>query len=200
MSLFTDFKFAFATIATILIIIAYIPYFRDIFARKTKPHTYSWLVWLITQGTATTALIFGGGKSGGLSLIILTLIVLAVFLLSFKHGTRDISWSDKAVLTLALLAIVVWWQLDNPFLAVLMASAIDGAGYIPTIRKTLKDPWSETMFTWIVMVIAYLLTLAANSEYNFLTVTYLATISLANSIVIFICISGRRLDKKISTN
>lgn len=58
-----DYKLIIAIIAAVLTIIAYIPYFRDIFANKTKPHLFTWLIWGITQGTATVALLYGGVSS-----------------------------------------------------------------------------------------------------------------------------------------
>lgn len=187
-----DYKLIIAIVATLLSIAGFIPYFRDIFARKTKPHLFTWLIGAITQGTATVALLQGGGKFGSISLIIGTVLVFTVFLLSFKYGTKDITVSDKIVLVLTLLAILIWWQLDNPLAAVLMVSAIDGAGYIPTIRKSFKDPWSETLSYWLTMAITDLLGIISNAEYNLLTVTYLAVIFMANTGVLFVCIIRRR--------
>jgi hypothetical protein len=188
-----DYKLIIAIIASVLSFVGFIPYFRDIFAGKTKPHSFTWLIGAITQGTATVALLQGGGKFGSISLILGTILVFAVFLLSFKYGTRDITISDKIVLVLALLAVLIWWQLDNPLAAVLMVSAIDGAGYIPTIRKSFKDPWSETLSYWLIMAATDILAIISNAEYNLLTTTYLATIFAANMSVFFVCIARRRI-------
>ncbi|HPN54988.1 MAG TPA: hypothetical protein PLB52_03610 [Candidatus Moranbacteria bacterium] len=193
---FIDFKFIIAIFASVLYVFGCIPYFRDIFAKKTKPHLYTWLIWGITQGTAAVALLYGGGKFGSISLIVGTIFVLAIFLLSFKYGTKDITLSDKVILALALLAIVIWWQLDNPLVAVIMVSAIDGIGYIPTIRKSFKDPWSETLSSWVVILIVDTLALFANAEYNFLTVTYLAVLFVANAAVVLVCFFRRRIVQK----
>lgn len=188
-----DYKLIIAIIAVALTIIAYIPYFRDIFANKTKPHLFTWLIWGITQGTATAALLYGGGKFGSISLIIGTVMVLVIFLLSFKYGTRDITASDKIVLVLVLFAVMIWRWLDNPLIAVFTVSAIDSAGYIPTIRKSFKDPWSETLSFWIIMAIVSGLSIISNAEYNFLTVTYLSVLFVANLIVFLTCIFRRRV-------
>jgi len=187
-----DYKFIFAIIASILLVIAYIPYFRDIFLRKTKPHLFTWLIWGITSGTATALLLYGGGKFGSISLIICTILVFAIFLLSFKYGTKDITRSDKLILAIALIAIVIWWQLDNPLIAVIMISLIDGFGYIPTIRKSFKNPWTETLSFWILMAVVDLFTIIASAEYNLLTVTYLSVLFVANLTVYFVCIIRRR--------
>lgn len=187
-----DYKLIVAVIGAILLIVGYVPYFKDVLARKTKPHMFTWLIWMITQGTATVALLHGGGKFGSVSLIIGTFLVIAIFILSFKYGTKDITKSDKIILSLALLAVVVWWQLDNPLLSVFMVSVIDGAGYMPTIRKTINDPWSETLSFWIIMAAVSGLSILSNAEYNLLTVTYLSVLFVANIIVSMICITRRK--------
>lgn len=187
-----DLKLIFAVIASSLWIIAYFFYFKDIFGGKTKPHAYTWLVWSITQGTAAAAIWVGGGKFGAINLAVGTVLVVVVFLLSFKYGTKNITKGDTLVLIGALSAIVVWWQLKNPFWAVAIVSVIDGLGYIPTIRKSFSDPWSEALFFWILMVCGNVLALASNAAYNFLTVAYLATLTLADVILISVCLIRRR--------
>ncbi len=47
-----DIKIISTIIATIIGVIAFFPYLKDIFSLKTKPHVYTWLIWVITQGTA----------------------------------------------------------------------------------------------------------------------------------------------------
>jgi hypothetical protein len=184
-------KLIFALVAAALDL-AYYPYIRDLFKGKTKPHLYTWLVWALTQGTAAVGLWYGGGRLGVLSLVIGTALVIVIFLLSFKYGTKNITRADTIVLLAALLAIVLWWRLDNPYLAVFMVSLIDGLGYVPTFRKSFQAPWSETLSFWIAMMFAALFALLANAEYNFLTVTYLATCAVANAAVILILVFRRR--------
>lgn len=189
-------KLILAIIASVLTIIGFVPYLKDIFARKTKPHLYTWLIWGITQTTATVALIYGGGKFGSVALIIGAILVLFTFLLSFKYGTKNITLSDKIILLLALIAILIWWQLKNPLLALFMVSAIDGIGYIPTIRKSFVDPWSETISFWAMMALSDLLVIASNDQYNFLTTTYIVTLFTANIIIISVCFFRRKFIQK----
>lgn len=187
-----DIKLVFAVLSTIITIAAYYPYIRDIFLKKTKPHAYTWLIWGITQGTATAALIYGGGNLGAMSLLVGTIMVIAIFLLSLKFGTRNITKSDTLVLIIGLLAIIVWWQLKNPLLAVVMVTVIDALGFLPTYRKSFVDPWSETISFWGAMAISNVLALLAIAEYNSLTVTYLIMLTVANTILLTLCISRRK--------
>jgi hypothetical protein len=185
-------KLILALVASVITVIAYIPYFKDLFAGKTKPHLYTWLVWGVTQGTASVALIKGGGNFAAISVILGAILVLSIFVLSFKYGTKNITKSDTIVLVLALLAIVVWWQLDSALIAVLMVSAIDGIGYIPTFRKTWSDPLSETPVFWLLMALAMIITIISSGEYNLLTVTYVAVLGVCNATVLGITVFRRK--------
>lgn len=111
---------------------------------------------------------------------------------SFKFGTRNITATDTVVLLGALAAIFVWWQLDNPVAAVLMVSAIDILGYIPSWRKSITEPWAETLWSWGAFSIGNFFALLALTEYNLLTTTYLYAITFANLILIMICLYYRK--------
>jgi hypothetical protein len=176
-----DIKLILAILASILTVGVYVPYLRDVFTHKTKPHLYSWLVWAITMGTATVALLQGGGEKGSWGLILGTLLASLVAILSLKYGTSNITRGDTYALGFSLLAILIWWKLDNPYLAVAMVSLIDAAGYIPTYRKSWEEPYSETISFWGISSLGPILVILSNTEYNFLTITYLATIGILNA-------------------
>lgn len=195
-----DIKLIFAALSIIVAIGgAFLPYLRDMFLKKTKPHTYTWLVWTITQGTALAGLIKGNGGWGALTLISSTSFCFLVFLLSFKYGTKNITKMDTIILLAALLAIIIWWQMKNPLLAVFMVSAIDVLGYIPSFRKTFENPWTETATSWVIFSLANILTIFALSEYNLLTLTYLIAITIANVVLLAICLIRRRIISRLTS-
>lgn len=168
-------------------------YIRDMLAGKAQPHAYTWLIWSITQATAAAVAIQGGGGFGAIPLFAGTGWCLVVFVLSLKYGTRNITKSDTIVLIGALAAIVVWWQLHQPLLAVLLVTAIDVAGYIPTWRKSYEEPWSETLWPWAVYMLSNSLAILALESFNILTMTYLASLIGANLLVIVICLTRRAI-------
>ncbi len=186
-----DLKTVFGIVAVIINLFAFYPYLRDIFLKKTQPHIYTWLVWMITQGIAVAGLWYGGGSWGAVNLSIGLLLVLAVFILSFRYGTRNITKFDTATLLAALAAAAIWFLLNDPILAVLTATAIDLVGYIPTWRKSYQEPWSETINTWLLFVAANIASIFALSEYNLLTLSYITAIIFANLAVAAVCIVRR---------
>ncbi len=189
-----DIKFLYASMAAALMVVSYIPYFRDMVAGRTKPHTYTWLIWLITQGTAIAALLHGGGGGfAAAALIIAEALVFTVFVASFSYGTKNITRFDTLVFLLALLSIFVWWQLDSPLYAVLLVTAIDVFGYIPTVRKCYGEPWSESLPAWSLYNVSNFFTLLALNEYNMLTVPYITAMLFANASIVVICLMRRSI-------
>lgn len=187
-----DPKLILGILSSISVIVAFFFYFKEIFEQKTKPHIYTWIIWTITQGTATMAAIYGGSKFGSLGLIMMTILVASIAVLCITYGTKNITRSDTLILILALLAIVVWWKLDNPLLAVIMVSIIDGAGYIPTFRKTYEQPESESLSFWIAIQAANILAILAAHEYNLLTMTYIVMLTVLDAVMIGLVLRGRK--------
>ncbi|NTV22110.1 MAG: hypothetical protein HGB03_00895 [Candidatus Yonathbacteria bacterium] len=187
-----DFNIVYAFFSMACIIAGAVPYVRDMLKGKTKPHTYSWFVWFLTTGIATIGSWYGGGGWGAVSMIVFSGIIGLNFVLSLRFGTRDITRTDTVALIVALFAIVLWIVLDDPLWSVLLATAIDIIGYIPTIRKTWFDPSSETPSAWLLSIIGDMFALLALSAYNVLTVTYLVAIIIVNIIVFLIAIMGKK--------
>lgn len=187
-----DLKIVLSIIATIIGTIAFFPYLKEIFNKKTKPHAYTWLIWSLTQGTGVYGILHGGGSWGALNLLVGTLFVIIVFLVSIKYGTKNITRGDTVVLILALLATAVWWQLKQPVISIIMVSVIDFIGYIPSFRKTYADPSSESTLAWAGFTISNVFALFALSQYNLLTVTYILMLAIANFILMMITILRKR--------
>jgi hypothetical protein len=188
-----------ATIISVIIgLVSFLPYLRDTFLNKTKPHVYTWLIWTITQGIATLGIFYGyGGWGGALNLGIGTFFIFVILIFSLKNGTKNITTFDTIILISALCAIFVWWKLEQPVIALMMICAIDAIGYIPTYRKSYEDPWSETILTWIGFGLGNIFSVIALLQYNFLTLAYLITIFSANLILVLICVVRRKKIKSI---
>jgi len=119
------------------------------------------------------------------------LITFGIFLISLRYGTKDITIWDTITLVIALLAILVWWQLKQPLISVIIVSVIDVIGYFPSFRKSWHAPWSETLISWLGFSIANVFAIISLAEYNFLTVTYLASVIFANVALFLICLTRR---------
>ncbi len=167
-----DIKELIAIAAGLLIIGNHLNYLRAIFAGQAQPHFYSWLIWTITQGTAATAVILGGGGATGWALFVAASLVATVALVSLRYGTKNIKKHDSFMLVTALLAIVLWWLLDNALIAVLLVTVVDIIGYTLTLLKINREHMSETLTYWSLDLLTYVLLVLALSEYSFQTAIY----------------------------
>lgn len=179
-----DIKEFIAFLAGFLILANHINYIRTILAHRTKPHFFSWLIWTITQCTAATAVIVGGGGVAGFAIFMAAILVGSIALLSLRYGTKNIRKRDGVMFITALIAIFVWWQLDHPYIAIILISIVDIIGYILTLLKINHDHHSEPLTYWSFDLLTYVLLVSALAEYNFLTSAYLFTMCTMSVITV----------------
>ncbi len=175
-----NFSVLFATIAVLLSLVGVIPYFRDIFRRKTTPHVYTWFVWMMLQGTGFFLMLSEGAGLGAVSTGMWAGINAFIFVLSFKYGTKNITVFDTVCFVGALLAMALWFFLHNALLSIIVVSGIDFLAYIPTFRKAYAEPYSETISMYILGGISCIFSLLALSTFSFTTSLYLITVLVAN--------------------
>lgn len=87
-----DLKLVSAILATIIGVGAFLPYLWDVIKKKTKPHTYTRLIWCLTQGIAVAGMWYGNAGWGGIALTIGLFFVFIIFCfhLSLVQGTLQL--------------------------------------------------------------------------------------------------------------
>ncbi len=193
-----DYKLILSLCTIPLTVFLFVPYVRDILTGITKPHIYTWLIWSITVFIGLVAWYqWWAWKLVFLTFWLSLLFVLFVLGLSFKFGTKDITRFDTWVLWLAIVSIIFLLFIQNPLIAVLLASLADALWYIPTYRKSFYDPYSETLIFWLLTIVYNIFVIWALSEYNMVTLSYILTILCCNIILCIILLSRRRYLNKI---
>ena len=177
--------------AASLAILQSLPYIRDIFRGKTKPHLYTYLIWSIVTALAFFGQLSAGGGAGAWTTGVMAILTIFVLLLCFKYGTEDITFLDAVFLVGALVAIIPWWITNDPMYSVILATAIDVLAFFPTIRKTYNDPSSETLISYISNLIRHPLSILALSVYSVTTVVYPAALFVMNAILVLVIVFRR---------
>lgn len=175
-------KSAVSVIAIVLSILAYIPYYRDIIRGKTHPHIYSWSLWCLLTILIFALSLKGGAGSAAYVTATVGLLCIGVIFLGLKHGKRDITWSDKAVSVLALLAIVFWLIVDQPVVSIILAVLADLLAFIPTVRKSWNKPYTETLSMYVTNTLRFGLVLFAVKEYTILSALWPITWIIGNGL------------------
>ncbi len=190
-----DIKIIISAIAVILTFVGYFGYIRDIVKGKTKPHVFSWLIWSIITGIIYALQVSAGAGPGSWVTLTLTVILLSVFFLSLKNGSKNIKKIDVVFLILALGALPLWLVVKQPVLSIILLSMIDMLGFLPTIRKSWNDPYSETLSLYVITTFRHGLTIFALAQYNIVTWLFPASWVVANALFSLMLFMRR---KKIS--
>jgi len=187
-----DIKIITFIIAITLLLISYFFYYRDIFKGKTKPHTYTWLVWSTLTGIGFFGQLSGGGGLGSVLLGVASILSAGIFFLSLSRGEKDITLSDKVSLISAGVGLWLWYLTKNPLSTIILITFTDMLGYYPTIRKSIKKPQEETLETYFFGSIIYLISFFSLENFNIITLFYPAGITFMNWVMVVLLIVRRK--------
>lgn len=185
-------KAAAGIIAIALTFVGYLPYIRDTLRGKTKPHIYTWFVWALVTAIAFALQISGGGGIGSFVTLAAAIVCGVIFLLGLRNGEKDIVAIDKVCFALALVAVAVWVFAKQPVVSILMVSFADMISFVPTIRKSWKKPYQETLFSYEMNTFRFILAFYALREYSIVTYLYPLTWIFANGLFSIYLIIRRR--------
>ena len=176
-----DHHIVFGVIASIIGLLSYPLYFRDILKGLSKPHVFSWFIWFLLTGITFLIQLAEGGGAGSIVTGVESLCCFALAVLAYTKGEREITRSDWVCFALALVAIVLWQLADAPTFAVVMVIVADTLALIPTLRKSYIKPHQETAsqyalssLHWVIAIIA----LESLAPANWLVPAWMATFDM----------------------
>ena len=193
-----NYKVIIGIFASVVSVIGYIPYLRDILKKKTKPHVFSWLMWSLGAGIVFVAQIVKGAGPGAWVMGVATVISILITILSAFKGEKKITISDWIAFGGSLLGLIAWILTSNPLLAVILITISDALAFIPTFRKTYYRPYEETLFTWLISSVKFIFVLVALNAYNATTLLYPIYLILSNSSFTIMMLARRKALGKIT--
>lgn len=170
----------------------YAPYIKDLFARKTKPHAFSWLAWGFLEGTAFFAQMAKGGGAGAWATGASALIALFISGVAFYRKDTEIHKLDYLALSGAIIGIIFWRLTSNPLLAVIFVTVADALAFIPTFRKSFHKPEQETLIEYGLSVIKWVVAIFALESYSLATWLYPVSLILTNGSFVLMSIIRKR--------
>jgi hypothetical protein len=184
-------------IASLLVFVGYAPYVIDTLKGKTKPHIYTWFIW----GVVTLLVFFfqfnAGAGAGSWLTLSAGLVCLFIFMLSFRHGARNITRLDAVFLMLALVALGLWVITKQPLVSVILLVVIDMLGFIPTIRKSWNKPYTETLFSYGLNTFRFAIGIYALEAYTAVTYLYPVAWLFANGLFsVLLLVRRKQVGKK----
>lgn len=171
--MFPEIKVIASVIGTGIAIFAYLPYLIDMFRGKNKPHLYTWIsIFLVTAVVAYIQFI-GGAGLGAIPTIIGVVIDGIILFYCFKYGTKDVVFIDKICLAISIFGVLIYAIFHTlPLLSLAVVSIAEVISFIPTFRKTMNDPYSESLPSYYLLMLKLTFILIALQTYNLLTASY----------------------------
>jgi hypothetical protein len=173
-------------------VVGYAPYFKSIYAGKTKPHAFSWFIWGLLTTIAFFAQVTGGAGAGSWAMGFSAAMILCIAVLSLFKGEKEITTSDWIVFLSALAAIPVWYLTKDPLYAVILITAIDTLGFWPTFRKSWGKPQEEPPIFYIISSTKFTLALLALENMNWTTALYPLSLVIMNLAFLLMIIYRKR--------
>lgn len=187
-----------ALIAVVLTFAGYIPYIRDTIKHKTTPHVYTWFVWGLVTSIAFCLQITHDAGPGAYVTLAAAIVTFIIFGFGLRQGSKNVTRTDLIFLVMSLLALILWLFAKKPVLSVLLVSAVDMLGFIPTIRKSWHKPHEETLISYMTNTFRFCLALLALDHYSIITTLYPATWVVANG-AFSIYLITRRKQKNVNS-
>ena len=141
-------------IATVLTLVAAVPYIRSVLRGKTQPHQFSWLIFSIMGGVTLVSQLLAGARASALLFLAYFVAQVVIFILSLKYGVRSTSRFDYLLLALSLLTIALYVVTRSNALAIWLTALIDIPATAMTILKLRHHPSSEALFPWVFGTLA----------------------------------------------
>jgi hypothetical protein len=171
----------FGVIGSAVSLLAFIPYGLGIYKHTIRPHLFTWLIWsVVTVIAAAGQFVAGAGPSAWCTAAI-AVTCLLTFAASIFRGEKGWTKSDWVFLGAAFSAIPAWVLTDDPTISVCLVTLIELAGFGPTVRKTILDPWSESLSYFALCVLKYALAVLALKKWSVAAAIY-PTVTLAAAI------------------
>ncbi|KWI99906.1 hypothetical protein [Burkholderia stagnalis] len=181
----------FGVVGSAVSLLAAIPYGLAIFRRAVRPHLFTWLIWsAVTAIAAAGQWAAGAGPSAWCTAAIAATCFLT-FVASIFRGERGWTLSDWVFLGAAFSAIPVWVLTKDPTASICLVTLIELAGLGPTVRKTFRDPWSESLVYFALCVVKYALAVLALRTWSVAVALY-PIVNIAASIGVCMLMIVRR--------
>lgn len=175
-----ELKIILSLIAIAMLIGSYYFYVKDILYGSCRPHLFTWIIWF----GATLIAMFGqfSDKAGAGAWVTMASAFFCFIIigLSFKYGEKKITRFDWVCLSTVMLAFGLWFLADQLLWSVVLVTIIDVLGYLPSVKKSLRDPHNENAEIYIVSGFRSVLAVAALSHFSVLTLLFPGVLIVTN--------------------
>ena len=155
-----------AYVAAGLIMWGAVEYIRDIYRGVVTPNLVTWFLWSLAPLIAFAAQLRAGAGAEAVLAAAVGVGPLAVFIAGLQRGTFKPQAFDWWCGAISLVALSLWLMTGSGVVGVGLSVLADAFGAAPTVRKSWKDPLSESARFFAFFAISALVTLMTLTEWT----------------------------------
>jgi hypothetical protein len=159
-------------VSGLIALLAFVPYIWSCIKGVASPNRASWWIWTLVGAMTCASYYAAGARSSVWITLSFAVGPLLIAIVSVRRGTGGFTGFDGVCVIAALIAAILWWATGSPIVALVLLMVADSLGLLPTIRKTWRDPASESRLPWALWLVADALNLVAVQKWNFAQTFY----------------------------
>jgi hypothetical protein len=141
---------------------SYLVGLQRMLANQYSPSTFSRVVWLLLAINSFAGVILSHGSGASVLLAVISLLGnIAICVLSFWKGSKEIGRLEYVCVALLAVSALVWIFFKAPLVNLLLSLCGHFVGACPTYRKVFYYPKSEDLTFWLLFFVASLLSIFA---------------------------------------
>lgn len=181
-------------LASLMAVAGNVPYLIAMVRKQIQPHAYTWLVWSVVSSIVLVGQFTKGAGIGIIPAIASDIFTFIIFIASLKYGFKERNRTDTYFLLLALAGIIPWVITKDATIAVIVAVAVDLIAFVPTLRKTIKEPSTESYWLYLMNVCRHILILITLAHYNVATTLH-SIAMITTNVCMFVFLLYHKLRK-----
>jgi len=183
-------------ISLVVSVIGALPYLWSVFKHGVRPQRTTWGIWTAVVLLSVLAYEAAGAGESVWFLIGDLLVTGSIFIASLFKGDGGWEKLDITCLAIALVGLIVWHLSNNPLWQMVGTLTADMIAIVPTIKKSLEDPLSESPSTFIGSTVASLLGIFSVGQWNVILLFYPVYLYTANFLTSVVIGTGRYYAKR----
>ena len=165
----------------------YISGVAQMLSGRYSPSFFSRGVWFLLGVNSFSGVLLGDGSTSSVALAGAFLVGnAAMFITSYKKGSREFGFTEKFSLAMLGMSAVAWFVVDAPLVNLWLGLIAHFIGAIPTFRRAIKRPESEQALHWYFFFVASVITIIASGERSVSTILFPVYFVLFDGSIIFL--------------
>ena len=183
-------------ISFIISVVGALPYLWLVVKGRVRPERATWGIWTLILVLSVMAYKSQGAGDSLWFLVGDLTITGAIFAASLWRGKGGHDRLDVVCVLIAVAGLLLWLVTSNPLMQLVGVMLADMVAIVPTVRKTLEQPFEESATTFGASSVAALLGVLSVDTWDTILIAYPLYLYTANLITAIVIVTAQKVARK----